>query len=133
MATVKITGLKELDAKLKSLSEKLQRKIAKEAVTKASEPILHDARANAPVETGLLVSTLVTKARKRKGGFSARVQTAQGDFKGDAFYASFIEYGAPGAGIKPEPFMRPAFDKNVQKAIQIVVDELTRGINAATK
>jgi len=92
---VKIAGLKEIQDKLKTLEPKIAKKVVHQALKKAAEPILHAARSKAPVDTGLLVSSLKTKAStsNRKGTMTVRVQTSKGDYKGEDFYASFIEFG----------------------------------------
>ncbi len=93
MPTQTVQGLSELNAKLRKLDEKIQRKALKQAAVAGLEPVLHAARANAPVETGLLISTLEVKGKANKRGIGATLQTRGGSFKGDTFYAAFIEFG----------------------------------------
>jgi HK97 gp10 family phage protein len=84
-----------------------------------AEPILDAAKNLAPVDTGLLRSSLkAIKERARKSSHLVRVQTEDGDYKGEAFYASFHEYGTK--KMPARPFMRPAFDQNVSNAIDII-------------
>lgn len=154
-----VHGLKELNAKLKALPDKLAVKVLKGALMEAAQPILHAARSKAPVDTGLLVSSIKVRSGVsiRRGVVRATVGTSSGDYHGDEFYAAFIEYGhrqgkrtrwvkAKGklgklqaavekAGdsrpfVPAQPFMRPAFDENKEKALRIFVEELRAGLDA---
>ncbi len=54
-----------------------------------------------------------------------------GDFKGsrvDGYYAHWIEFGAPGAGIPPRPFVKPAVQAAGPVALRIATELLKREI-----
>jgi HK97 gp10 family phage protein len=93
--SIKVTGFKELDATLKTLDLQVQKTIVRDALKIAAEPTLHAARANAPRDKGLLVASLVLKSgfAAKKGTMTVRVEAKGGDYKGETFYASFVEYG----------------------------------------
>jgi HK97 gp10 family phage protein len=133
----KVEGLRELHDKLRTLDDKIAKKVIRAALKNAAQPILHAARSKAPVKSGLLVSTLTVKtgSSKRKGTITARVQTKAGDFKGEDFYGAFQEYGwmhgdthIPGKG-----FMRAAYDENKDKALRIFQQEAGAGIEKEAK
>ena len=143
--TAKFTGGDVLAKALRTLPVKVEKQIIREATRAAAEPVLHAAQAKAPVETGLLKSTLriTTSTSSRKGTFKARIQAGgkgaeEGkDYTGEAFYAPMIEYGhfaghrrLGGARewVEPKPFMRPAFDENVEKAIDIMIAKVRAGL-----
>lgn len=50
---------------------------------------------------------------------------------GDLFYAQFVEFGT--AKMSARPFMRPAFDQNKERAVEVMKATLARGIERATK
>jgi HK97 gp10 family phage protein len=118
--------MKELQAMLKELPDRIERRVVKNALNDAAAPILEDAQARAPILTGAVRASLRVVTRKTKTGFTARVQTKDGDFVGNEFYASFHEYGSSHQPAKP--FMRPAFDHNVHNAIRTITARLASGI-----
>lgn len=192
--TVKVHGLKELQDALKQLPPNVEKRFVRTAVREAAMPILHAARSNAPRDTGLLVSSLkvTTGFSKRKGLMTARVGTREGDYRGDTFYGSFIEYGhwsgsrggkanaiaksvardlrrqsrkagglaasgterrnkqeeffrsegmrkamgvkvKPRTWVPPQPYLRPAFDENKGRAVDIFKRVLRERIEAYWK
>lgn len=91
--TLSVEGLPELRRKLMELEPKVRAKVIKKAAIEALQPTLHAARAQAPRETGLLVSTLEVKGKASTKRLGATLQTRGGNFKGHTFYAGFIEFG----------------------------------------
>ena len=132
--TAKFTGGDVLAKALRTLPVKVEKQIIREATKAAAEPVLHAARSHAPVLTGDLVASLkiTTKTSSKKSSFTARVQAAgQGaktgnDYTGDQFYAAFQEFGTSHQPARP--FMRPAFDENVDKAIGIMATLVKSGL-----
>ena len=99
-------------------------------------------------KSGLLHKNLIYTVQKEKGGAGVVAHIGP-TYK--AFYASFIEHGAKkhiikgrkgkrlaiagGAyyqvehpGVKPAPFIRPAFDNNVNKIADAYIDGVWAGI-----
>lgn len=144
-ATVWVTGIPELDAKLRSLEPKLAKKIYRRSVRKAAKPVLDTARSLAPVESGDLKRSLKIRAMKRsrrnKHIVGVQVVTGKEWFKGDQFYAAFIEFGAPGhkffgkgdAPLEPKPFMRPAHDANGSKVAEVFVSSMRQDLEEAAR
>lgn len=59
-----------------------------------------------------------------------------GEFKGnraDAYYAHFIEFGAPAAGLPPRPFVKPAVDAAGGLTLRLATEFLKRKIDQATR
>lgn len=57
-----------------------------------------------------------------------------GEFRGrraDAYYAHFIEFGAPAAGLPPRPFVKPAADAAGTLTLRLATEFLKRKIEAA--
>ncbi len=134
-----LSGLEETLKVLAALPGKLHDSIIKKAMKIGIQPMYEDALARAPVDTGFLRDHIrvQTRSSKAKGTITVRVNTSSGEYKGDDFYASFLEYGywkvpieiidgkiyskprgtEPRVWQPPRPFMRPAFDANKDNAV----------------
>lgn len=132
-ASVKLLGAKGLEKALRELGPKVGRKVLRQALKKGGDPILADAKANAPVKTGLLRDSLKVRAGKRvkKGRVTRTVQTKEGDFKGQTYYSAFHEYGT--SKMRARPFMRPAWDRNKARSLNVVMDEIRAGVEREAK
>jgi HK97 gp10 family phage protein len=104
--SIKLTGGEELERKLAELDKKVARKISSKAVRAGAKIILAEAKRRAPVGTdgkassgkkhkaGTLKRSLkVRSAKKRNGTIRFQVQTKDGDYKGEAYYGAFVNYG----------------------------------------
>ena len=85
---------------------------AKIVLAEGEEPV--------PKSSGLLAKSLkVRAAQRRKGMARFAVQTAEGFFRGETFYAAFIEFGhkvgsrklANRKQVLAQPFLKPAFER----------------------
>jgi HK97 gp10 family phage protein len=171
MDGVSIAGLKELNTLLQELPVRMERNIMQSGIRAAGNIFRDRARANAPVENGILRKA-IKNAVKTKYGITTStiyidrvtrytVRVGSGANKATrsstAFYAHFIEFGTgsfyqgkgsrskrkpyvipkPGRdkkrltlpdggvrtsvehpGIRPQPFMRPAFDGGQNQALE---------------
>ena len=107
--TIFVTGDKEVDRKLAALEPTVQRKVGRKALRQAVKAIvLPKAKADAPIDTGALESSLTVRAmpRSRKARIGYVVQTRDGAFKGAQFYGGFQELGTK--YMEADPFLRPA-------------------------
>jgi len=95
MPSMTVTGDKELNRKLQALKGPKQ----KQAVRKASREslkatLVSSVNRAAPRRTGLLSRSVKVRALKRsRTQVGARVTVGDGLFKGETFYAGFIELG----------------------------------------
>ena len=62
-AEFKLLGVKELDAAFKQLPKSVSKSVLRQALTRAAKPVIADAERNAPVLTGTLASSFITRAR----------------------------------------------------------------------
>jgi HK97 gp10 family phage protein len=153
--TVKVEGLDEIVARLRALPEAVSGKNGgplRAALAAAARLVRDDARAHAPVATGMLrdniieyrdrnperiganehyrvgVRKLVLKGRVkrlvRKIRKSASIKIAE-----DSYYWRFVEFGT--AKMKARPFLRPAFDNNKSEINETMIQTLSKGIDAA--
>jgi Bacteriophage HK97-gp10, putative tail-component len=95
---VTITGLEQVQRKLRQLVPKAQKAIIKQGFRKALKPVLAEARSDAPVKTGTLKKQLKIKMgkRQRKGEIVMVVVASKkkGSDKDDAFYGWFQDSGS---------------------------------------
>ena len=135
-----VTGIKEIDRRLKKISSELARKTLKQGATAAAhhmrDAVKAEAKAMGVVDTGKLWKKITVRAnpgefargKGRRGIVSRYVihgtRKALG-IPGDAsgFYPFAQEFGSV-RGIKARPFMRRAFKKNERTARQIMVDKI---------
>jgi len=156
MATnVHVKGLSELQAFLTALPAKMEANIMRSALRQGANVVKDEAKAKAPVATGLLRDGLKVSTRSRRGVVTASVK-ATGKH---AYIARWIEYGTAAheigtkdggslffggifaekvqhPGSRPKPFMRPALEGKSQDALiavgEAIKKRLTKqGLNVA--
>jgi HK97 gp10 family phage protein len=136
-----VRGGKALAAKLRKLPNKISNKIQRKGLRAGAKLIQRAAKKLAPKDTGLLRSSLRVRAGKpRKGKVAVRVMTGEGDYKGETFYGSFLEYGhrlghrklgSQRKMIPAKPYMKPAFEQNKDAAVKAVRQAIREGIREA--
>ena len=146
--TIKVDGLQQLGERMAKLSADMSTKIARAATGAAAGIVKKEAARRAPVakeayvvrqnegDKGVLVQPknlgknvimkkvksnltsehIVTLRAKRKDGYARRIGTLQ-------------EYGT--ANMPAQPFLRPAFDENTQKAIDAMKDRIEKRLTKA--
>lgn len=100
---------------------------------KGMKVITTEAKQKAPVDTGLTRRSIKTRApvKRRRGVISIETRVGEGDYKGDTFYASFLEFGAPKRGWDDRrAFMRPAFEGKGEQARDVAMEALQSGLEA---
>jgi len=106
---MKVTGMKELEKKMKQLSDVARDDAKQEALYTSSVVVQGDASSRAPVDTGNLRSSI-----------DYEVSSDDADIFTPVFYAPFLEYGT--SRQASQSFMRPALDKNKNNIIKIFSD-----------
>lgn len=93
--TWKIDGLKELDKKLASLEKRIRSKVIRQAQREAMKIVKRAVEADAPEgETGELKASVKTRSGPRsRMGISTVVQIGAESFRGETYYAAFVEFG----------------------------------------
>lgn len=134
--TVKVEGLRQLDAALGELPKATGRNVLRRALIKAGTPILDDARARAPVDTGWLAGshTIGSKLSRRQRAAARKDTKSFAEVHlGPAPSSRAIvqEFGSETQG--PQPYMRPAWDAGKRGALDIFKAELGAEIDKAAK
>lgn len=138
--TVKIEGLSELGARMKTLTSDVNNRIARAATAAGAVVIRNAAQQKVPVDSGNLKKNIIVKrlpkgespltsehiVTVRKGKLTSKQKSS--GLK-DAYYGSFVEYGT--AKMPAQPFMRPAYDQNKEKAAEAIKDRIRKRIEKA--
>jgi len=106
---MKVTGMKELEKKMKQLSDVARKDAKQEALYASSVVVQGDASSRAPVDTGNLRSSI-----------DYEVGTDNADVFATANYAEHVEYGT--SNMAAQPFLRPAIDGSKNNIIKIFSD-----------
>lgn len=142
--TVKVEGLKELQRALHELPREVEGPPIYSALRTAANVMKKDAQSKVPVDTGLLRKRIVVARSKidngKRGLYGvymrvkplkvARLKKAGTyNLKDDPFYWKFVEFGT--SKMPAHPFLRPAFEANKTKAVEIIRERLKLTIEKA--
>lgn len=148
MVKVSFTGIKELDDKFATMNESLQKKALRKATRAVAKMVLAEAKAEVRHDTGFLERSLKVKAKKRSRKYPQTVGLTVGFeddlFKGDTYYAGFLEFGTEPRQTKKTKtpanrgrieegkfdFLRAALWSYPEKKQAIFRDELIKWMNS---
>jgi HK97 gp10 family phage protein len=153
--TVKVDGLRDLQAALAELPKATQTAVLKRTLLKAAEPIVTKAKELAPVRTGALRKSIRAVAQSKGGqagkaafhatmkaggtrkeaAAAARAANRANPSSADVVvligparlpYAHMVEFGTSEMG--PQPYMRPAWDANRERVLESIKADLANEI-----
>ena len=136
--TKNLTGFTELAKALRELGPRVGRKHLRAATSKGAAVIRKKARELAPVDTGEMRKDIQQKREKTssdniasysvytRSGKRSRLSGKARNVDKDSFYWKFQEFGT--AKMPAQPFMRPAFESEKEKAIDELGTELDKRI-----
>jgi len=123
-----VLGMNELLKNLKTLPDKVQKRILVGAVRAGAKPIVKEARSLVPKDTGNLKKSIgVTKFRTRKKSLVWFQVSPRTGGKYDGWYGRFLEVGT--AKMPAHPFMRPAFEKEGENSIKSVKEYIAKRLD----
>ena len=126
--TVKVEGLRELDAALSELPKATSRNVMRRAGIKALEPMAEEMRRRVPVDSGDLKEGIAVSTRNpRRNRRQSEVEVYAGP--GRHPQAHLREFG--GDGNPPEPYVRPAWDGGKTELLDTVKQDLWSEIEKA--
>lgn len=131
IVTVHIEGLREVEKAMEELSTAVSRRVARKALTAGGEVIAREARALVPVDIGYMresidVSTRLTRRQRAMHRKAAPVEMFVGPNDPGAVAE---EFGWKDG--RPQPYMRPAWDRTRQQALNTIADVLTVEVDKA--
>lgn len=133
---MQLVGDVALMRKFKTLPQRIQNKHARRGVSKAARILVKAAKTKCPKDTGQLRKSLGFKPKTYKTGVIAIVGPRTGfrivinDKPHDpAKIAHLVEGGHGGPHTAPaHPFLRPAMDETSQSNMQLIADEIRKGL-----
>lgn len=138
---VVITGIREIDRRLKRLEPAVQKKILRKAIRSGLKLVAEEVKARAPVDKGALRKGIKVRAcrRRKRGAIELEVRIAATDETKrtskksgkTVFYPAIVEYGRNdklSGSVPPNPFMRQAFEARGEAARQVTLAALLRGV-----
>ena len=131
--SIVVTGIKEIDSKLKTLEPRVQRKVLRQAMRSGMKLVMQDALMRVPVLTGLLKRNIKLRAMKRKrnrAGLLVQIKSDPGFVTVSKagvkyWYPAAVEFGH--GTVPAHPFMRPAYDFKGPEARDTTMRELLDG------
>lgn len=157
--TIKVTGLREIEAELQKLGSKDGTRVLRAAMMRAAEPIQKQAQMNAaqlPNGSGALEKSIgrrfVIGTQKAAGQFlpalggrfavviaplkTNRVAVALYNLfyrrkRRGLFHGHFVEFGTKRS--RKQPFLAPALNARGPQAVAVLADEIRKGIERLLK
>jgi HK97 gp10 family phage protein len=133
---VVITGVREIDRKLRLLEPRVQKKVVRQAMRAGLKILQAEVKVQVPVRTGLTRSAVQIRAlRARKRGSVSLEVRISGKKEGliverksgkRVFYPAVVEYGRE--GVAPDPFMRRSFEAKGEQAKDAALYKLLQGV-----
>lgn len=120
---LRVSGLRELDERLKVLPQVVGKQVLKQALERASHPLLHDIRTHAPVLTGELRDSIAITTHPEEGQNEVKLQLGVTGL----YYGHFQEFGT--SRMRARPFVRPAWDRHAKPLIATFRELLRRAID----
>lgn len=145
-----ITGGRELDAFLQTLSVKVEKNIMRSALRAGANEFKDEVKANIPVDSGDLRRSVKVSTRSKGGRVTASLKIGNKT----AWYARLVEFGTAAHKIAPKdsggglliggnvvgavnhpgarakPFARPAFDSQAGRALAAVAAQIRKRLTA---
>jgi len=136
---VVVTGVEDVDRRLKALEPRVQKRVLRQAMREAMRLVQAEAKANAPdpatsrYATGATKRAIKVRALKsrKRGRLGIEVRVGPGDYKGDTYYAAFLEYGT--SRMAARPFMTPAYAAAGPAARDAAMRRIRDGIEAEVR
>lgn len=118
----RIEGLDELERQFDRLADTSKRKVMQKALNAGIAPIKKEAKANAPVDKGVLKSQIRSKQMKYTEKPAVGIYVS-----GKAYYWYFIENGT--SKMAAAPFLRPAADSKHEEGVDRFKEKLKAEID----
>ena len=128
-----LRGVKELNNALKQLPKSVGKSVLRSALTKAAEPVRAEAQRLAPVDSRLLVESIVVKStlKKSQRRGSPKVGAVQMFIGPTAPHGFLVEFGTNHSA--PQPFLRPAWESRKEQVTETLEREIWAALSRAAK
>lgn len=140
--TVKV-DLHGTEEELIAIGPRIAKRLLRRALRVVGQLWVEDVKRNVPVDTGALRDSINFKIRTnpREDGGSVTVGPTYISGKGTkakgsqspGVYGMFVEFGVKSRQYPAHPFMRPAFDADAQKVVDLFAAKLREDLEEAVK
>jgi HK97 gp10 family phage protein len=122
--TVKVEGLKDLERALKGLPSANGKAVLRRTLKEAGEPVAKAARALVPKEQGYLSESIdvSTKLSGRQRSLHKKESPVEMFIGPGPDPAGHLQEFGTGPGHQAQPFLRPAWDQNKAKVLDIIAN-----------
>ena len=133
MPRIVVTGIRDIDRKLRALGPKVANRVVRRALRNAAKMVRAEVQANAPEgEARDLVRSVKVRAGKRsRNKISMQVGYDKSNFTNPKFVPAFVEYGT--SRQPAQGFMRRAYEGKQDAARRQVEAEIRRGVEEAAR
>ncbi|WP_037437156.1 HK97-gp10 family putative phage morphogenesis protein [Sinorhizobium fredii] len=133
--TVKVEGLQDLERALKELPQANAKAVLRRTLKEAGEPIAKTARSLAPKHDMYLSESVdvSTKLSRRQRGLHKKASPVEMFIGPGPDPAAHLQEFGSGPGHHAQPFMRPAWDQNKEKALDTIANLTWVEIEKAAK
>jgi HK97 gp10 family phage protein len=116
---------------MRALPKKIRKRVARKALRKAAVPIVNTAVSKALTQfhgEGYMATHIMQKAGRSRRLIVQQIGVEGGGRKSDQYpyYWRFLEFGT--SKMPARPFMRPAFEENKRRALDIIIRETKDGV-----
>lgn len=128
--TISVSGLADLDRRLKALSADMGGKIARGATSAGARVIQKDAKRRAPKLTGTVQNAIVVKREKNTqlaAEYAVGWKKPRKKGQPDAWYGRLLEFGT--VKMAARPHIRPAFDSQKGAAVDKIAQVLKKRLD----
>ena len=132
-----VTGIREIDRKLRQLPGRVQKKVVRQAMRAGLKVVMQEVKAQSPVDTGTTRKAVQTRAvkKKKRGAIELEVRILATDMTKrtsartgkTVFYPAIVEYGHD--KTPANPFMLRAFNAKGETARKTTLAHLLAGLN----
>lgn len=132
---VEVTGFKELEHALAELPKAVAKSVLRTALKKAGQPVVDAAQSLAPRDTGKLaesieIKTSLSRRQRRRRQKAGDVEQFIGPST-KAPHGHLVEFGT--VKMAPRPFLRPAWDANKDRVLELFAKEMWTAIEKAAR
>jgi HK97 gp10 family phage protein len=132
MAESLVIGTEELIKSLDGLAQKIQNRILRQAITQGCNVLKRTAKELAPIDTGTLRKSLVSKVKTSKNNTTGKIGgspdkvTVDGKQHVAWRYLHLVELGTTHS--KAQPFLAPALAQEKDKVYNLIAQKIQEGI-----
>jgi HK97 gp10 family phage protein len=129
---VVVSGTEDIYRCLRNFANNEAKKIMRKGMRDGAKVVAKEVKANVPVETGFLKSSIKVRARKKSTkSFGYRVVTSKKNAPDKKYYAAFLELGTK--KLEAKHYFQNASDSKTQEAFETTIQRVKLETGYLTK